>query len=845
MAKVPENFLMQRRMNGLDAYQPAADLAPGDVSGLQNMYSYDGEWYSRWGKVACFVTPPSSNPSYGTVEFIRSDGSAVLVFVNNGKLYYAVAGTPPLTSVEIKINGSTSFSLNSSGVQMKKAGKYLYIVDGVGSLYRINPDALFTTGMVGAGQAAVVTALTAPNAPSVSLTNTTIDAMSSATNWSSFPTLSWLGSTAVSTANAETIYNTADQQFTGGTGSPSPHPTGWLQGGDSMGFQSSATGYGNECYFDVGNGPEWVDWDYPTPTYPTTGGPAGGAKCTIASARVWVGGANGHSSGGGGFQMVAFPEDASVQSVTLQQGSDLQILSTGSNTATVGSAGYTFVSTGGPSGTGDIGKILTIFKGTDVTAAGNYTITSISSGHAVINGVPGSAGGHTDGVWSMGLDSGGAAANSNNTLAQPPSALTGYKAGVQSPLFKCSASNSKFSNVFSFSNVGQDFDYVKFRLFGPAQNVGTGVNSPSWKVADVRLAVAGTSTGKLHVTANNVDGGYCLGGCWLQKDYTGGTSTAYTDLVVDNTTNTIVTSAGHPFQTSQVGQVLVVTGGTGWTTGNYVIQSVDSSHKATLSASPAATGTTGGAGSAYTVQDYSKNNVISIGYSAPSTTPGPTSATPIQFRVGILKAGQTIGNIIWSNLCSFAADGMSFYVDISTIDNSDSNARAQCAYFYIRIENDLPSSVNLSDLFTLGPITGAGNLSINLAAYNWVGVAAQDTSLTTGGASSGNTTDGIILSNPSFASAPSLSPTTYQAKALVTFDSSYYTASNNSSCNWLYVYRFGGALASPNVTQYTSYTLVDQCPRWSGTTNGQTATSTGAVGGGSWTWSTSTNLWTS
>lgn len=822
MAKVPENFMMQRRMNGMDVYLPASDIAVGDVADSTNLYSYDGEWYSRWGKQACFVTPPSSSPNYAVTEFMRSDGSSVIVFCNGGKLYFTVVGTPPMTWTEIKIGGSTSFSLNSPNVQMKKSGKYLYVVDGMGPLYRVNVNADNSYG------ATAVTALSLPNAPTAALTNSILDAASDATKWSSFPALSWPNNMSVS--NPETVNNTANQQFSGGTGSPSPHPTGWLTGGDSMGFQASATGAGSECYFDVGNGPEWVDWDYPTPTYPTSGGPAGGVQNTIASARVWIGNALGHSSGGGAFQMIAFPENATETTY-----SDLAI----------GSGGNTLTSSANPFSSGDVDKVITIFGGSSGTwTLGNYTITSVSGSTATVNGTVGTNG-STGGVGTKNLDAGGAAGNNNYTLQNPASAITG--ASQVSPLFKCSASNAKFSNVFSWSGLGEDFDYVKYRLQGPAQNVGTGVNTPSLQVVDVRL-IATNLNGRVHLRANDPIGGgvgaNCLGGVWVKRDYTGSTTT-YSDLVIasySSTTNTsTVTSAGHPFSSANVGQVLTVTSTTGgWSAGNYPIVSV-SGTTATVSGDLGTVGSTSGAGTAYGVKDFSKSNVINIGYSAPSTTP------QIPFRVGILKAGQPIStsgvsNIIWSNLVSYSTNNDSFYVDISTIDVTDSNARAQCAYLFIKIETDLPTTINPADLCTIGPITAAGNLSIGLADYFYVGVEAQDNSLTTAGASTGDSTDGVLLSNPSGPSTPNLTATNYQAQSIVNFGSSWA----NNTANWLCVYRFGGALAGPNVTTYTSYVLLDQCPRWLGTSNGQqTPQALGGVGGGLWTWNASTRLWSS
>lgn len=66
-----------------------------------------------------------------------------------------------------------------------------------------------------------------------------------------------------------------------------------------------------------------------------------------------------------------------------------------------------------------------------------------------------------------------------------------------------------------------------------------------------------------------------------------------TDLVVDGSLNTKVTSATHNFVAADVGCRLQITAGTGWTTGFYTVNSV-AANAATLNASPAAVSTTGG-----------------------------------------------------------------------------------------------------------------------------------------------------------------------------------------------------------------------------------------------------------
>jgi hypothetical protein len=66
-----------------------------------------------------------------------------------------------------------------------------------------------------------------------------------------------------------------------------------------------------------------------------------------------------------------------------------------------------------------------------------------------------------------------------------------------------------------------------------------------------------------------------------------------TNLAVDAVTNTKVTSATHNFVATDVGNLIQITAGAGWTTGFYQIVSV-AGNAATLDRSPAATGATGG-----------------------------------------------------------------------------------------------------------------------------------------------------------------------------------------------------------------------------------------------------------
>lgn len=84
-------------------------------------------------------------------------------------------------------------------------------------------------------------------------------------------------------------------------------------------------------------------------------------------------------------------------------------------------------------------------------------------------------------------------------------------------------------------------------------------------------------------------GGSRMQGC-LKWSATG---LSFTDLVIDGTLNTKVTSASHTFTSIDVGRVVAVTAGTGFTPGNYTIASV-SSGAAIMANAVGTTGSTGG-----------------------------------------------------------------------------------------------------------------------------------------------------------------------------------------------------------------------------------------------------------
>lgn len=96
------------------------------------------------------------------------------------------------------------------------------------------------------------------------------------------------------------------------------------------------------------------------------------------------------------------------------------------------------------------------------------------------------------------------------------------------------------------------------------------------------------STGALNPVSYNVPTGNVV----THGGYIGATAGG-TDLAIDATDNTKVTSASHNFVTADLGSVIKIYSGTGFTVGNYQILRV-ASNAAFLSSSPGTTSSTGG-----------------------------------------------------------------------------------------------------------------------------------------------------------------------------------------------------------------------------------------------------------
>ena len=112
-------------------------------------------------------------------------------------------------------------------------------------------------------------------------------------------------------------------------------------------------------------------------------------------------------------------------------------------------------------------------------------------------------------------------------------------------------------------------------------------------------------------------------------------TTPVTDLTIDGTLNTKVTSSGYSFVSSDIGETIYITNQTGgWTAGTYTISTI-SGTAAVLSTSPGTTASTGGT---WYFNDFTLNNVAgggnSIrGYGTPGALPGVSQTGKIDMGV--------------------------------------------------------------------------------------------------------------------------------------------------------------------------------------------------------------------
>ena len=117
------------------------------------------------------------------------------------------------------------------------------------------------------------------------------------------------------------------------------------------------------------------------------------------------------------------------------------------------------------------------------------------------------------------------------------------------------------------------------------------------------VRAGGTATG---------GGGFVSGGGGTDYSQQDAVHSTRTDIVIDAATNTDITSASDNFASDDVGNIINITSGTGFTTGRYEIVSV-SSGVATLDRAVGTVGSTGGngvLGGAMTITDANLSDVV-------------------------------------------------------------------------------------------------------------------------------------------------------------------------------------------------------------------------------------------
>jgi len=109
------------------------------------------------------------------------------------------------------------------------------------------------------------------------------------------------------------------------------------------------------------------------------------------------------------------------------------------------------------------------------------------------------------------------------------------------------------------------------------------------------MALPATTVWEVRTDGNDANGGgFVTGASGTDRSQQAAAQIAYTDLVIGGTT-TELTSAAFPFSAAEVGNILNVTGGTGFTTGWYQVVSV-AAGVATMDRSVGTGGSTGGTG---------------------------------------------------------------------------------------------------------------------------------------------------------------------------------------------------------------------------------------------------------
>ena len=141
--------LGDRGFVGIDTYTAPNRLIDGYFQNLQNMLVYGNAlqprngWSTCWHSAAATYNPGTGYPIYELITLKDRGVKSKVAFSSNGKLYYYDTSTYGLQNnlyaeVFNRSNGNASFAFpNSKNVRMTMFGRYVYGVDGAGSLFRL------------------------------------------------------------------------------------------------------------------------------------------------------------------------------------------------------------------------------------------------------------------------------------------------------------------------------------------------------------------------------------------------------------------------------------------------------------------------------------------------------------------------------------------------------------------------------------------------------------------------------------------------------------------------------------------------------------------------------------
>ncbi len=148
---------------------------------------------------------------------------------------------------------------------------------------------------------------------------------------------------------------------------------------------------------------------------------------------------------------------------------------------------------------------------------------------------------------------------------------------------------------------------------------------------------------------------------------------SYTDLVIDATTNTKITSAAHPFSAASAGQQITITGGTGFTPGVYTVVSVSGS-VATLNSSAGTLSSTGGTATGFYLAEHDASGGFLPIIQLRGT--GDTTGATTQTHPRLMIQDVTVENIFYHGITLAAPGGVNYEFNSDLDGTANAVARA-------------------------------------------------------------------------------------------------------------------------------------------------------------------------